>query len=70
MTAFSKFAFIATCIFALGMANPASAKGNGGGNGTSTASTGSKGQTQKTNIRKSGGNADKAGKPFLYYQFR
>lgn len=70
MTAFSKFAFIATCIFALGTANPASAKSGGGGNGASNsshASTVSQGQKQKPNMRKSGGDPNKAGKPFLIY---
>jgi hypothetical protein len=74
MTAFFKFAFIATFIFALGMVHPASAKGGGGGNATSTSSHASTvsqaGQKQKTNIRKSGGNSGTSGKPYLYYQFR
>ena len=74
MTAFSKFVFIATFIFAVGMVHPASAKGGGGGTATSTSSHASTvsqtGQKQKTNIRKSGGDNGKSGTPFLQFKFR
>jgi hypothetical protein len=79
MTGISKFALIAAIGLALSI-NPATAKGGGsnGGNhnatttssqATKTSNSGQTGQQQKTNLRKSSGNAA-SGAQFLHYQFQ